>query len=90
MKEICNSCPARVDCIQNGTSCHAVKVVMEMVIGDYLGMLYYQEPDQTSVTPKEQEVFLQTFMTGCKEICEKFGIDWKALDVDHLLNETNH
>ena len=81
----CKECVARLSCLADGTKCNAVKLVMEMVLGDYLGMLEEQDPAATGLSEEETSLFRETFKLGCVIICERFGINWKTLDVDRLL-----
>jgi|WetSurMetagenome_2_1015567.scaffolds.fasta_scaffold14513_6 hypothetical protein len=62
--------------------------VMEMVLGDYLFVYLEGLEDQMlngDITPEEQLNRSISFSSGCKKICEAFGLKADVLDVDKLL-----
>ena len=61
----------------------AVEYAMDMVIGDYLAVLQESNND----LPEEEKVNMELITTGLREVCRRFGIDYKALDVDNLIEE---
>jgi hypothetical protein len=73
-KEWCKDCKERIECIAEEKGCRAVISVMDMVLGDYIGV--YED----TASPEDMRLFIK----GCEIICSRFDLNFPDFDTDRM------